>query len=85
MAEAKLKVVLEFTVEDRSWMRVSKIAVPPFFGGHAETPSVGDVLRLGGRQFTVAARVWEHDGTSPLLRVYLGSGHAESDTTFAAL
>jgi hypothetical protein len=45
-------------------------------------PAVGDVLRVGGRQFVVEVRVWEHDGTAPLLRLYLGGGHAQSDTSF---
>jgi hypothetical protein len=42
----------------------------------------GDALRIGGRQFVVQGRVWEHDGSTPVLRLYLSSGHAESDTVF---
>jgi hypothetical protein len=45
-------------------------------------PALGDVVRVGGRQFVIEARVWEHDGTLPMLRLYVGSGHAQSDTTF---
>ncbi len=37
---------------------------------------------LGGRQFIIEARVWEHDGTLPVLRLFLSSGHARSDTFF---
>jgi hypothetical protein len=43
---------------------------------------VGDVIRVGGRQFAIEARVWEHDGVSPVLRLFVGSSHARSDTTF---
>jgi len=49
----------------------------------------GDVFGLsyremdqGGRQFIVQGRAWEHDGIAPVLRVFLSSGHAESDTVF---
>ena len=85
MAGTALKVALEFSVEDRSWLRVAKVVIPRFFEGHDALPMQGDVMRLGGRQFTVAVRVWEHDANGPLLRVYLGGGHAESDTTFGSL
>jgi len=46
------------------------------------TPALGDVVRVGGRQFVIEARVWEHDGAAPPLRLYVGSGHAQSDTSF---
>ena len=82
MSPQDLRIVMEFTPEDRAWIRISKISVPPFWQGHAVAPALGDVLRVGGRQFTVDARVWEHDGAAPMLRLYLGSGHAQSDTTF---
>ena len=45
-------------------------------------PAAGDALRIGGRQFVVQARVWEHDGGIPILRLFLSGGHAESDTVF---
>ena len=77
-----LRIVLEFTSEDRAWVRVNRVDVPKFWQGHAVPPALGDVLRIGGRQFVIEARVWEHDSSQPLLRLYLGSGHAQSDTSF---
>lgn len=82
MTHANLRFVLEFTSEDRTWIRVTKVDVPQFWPDHSVAPALGDVIRVGGRQFVIAARVWEHDGAQPLLRLYLGSGHAQSDTTF---
>jgi len=77
-----LRIVLSFSDEDQTWLRLSSIAVPDFFGSHAVPPAAGDALRIGGRQFVVQARVWEHDGLKPVLRLLLGSGHAQSDTVF---
>lgn len=82
MTQEELRIVLEFTTEDRTWIRVNKIDVPRFWRGHAVPPALGDVVRVGGRQFVIEARVWEHDGTLPMLRLYVGSGHAQSDTSF---
>jgi hypothetical protein len=45
-------------------------------------PALGDIVRLGGRQFCIEARVWEHDGVMPVLRLFVGSGRAQSDTSF---
>ena len=78
-----LRIVPTFSSDDLAWLRLSRIAVPSFWEGHDVAPQVGDALRLGGRQFTIEARVWEHDGTSPTLRLFLGSAHAQSDTVFA--
>ena len=44
--------------------------------------NTGDAIRIGGRQFIIQGRVWEHDGGTPVLRLMLSSGHAESDTVF---
>ncbi|MDQ6679987.1 MAG: hypothetical protein M3Y67_03355 [Pseudomonadota bacterium] len=82
MSQEQLQIVLQFTPEDQTWIRVTKVSVPKFWQGHALAPALGDVVRVGGRQFVINARVWEHDGTVPTLRLYLGSGHAESDTVF---
>jgi hypothetical protein len=82
MSQENLRIVMEVTPEDRTWMRIGKISVPRFWDGHSMAPSLGDVVRVGGRQFVIDARVWEHDGAAPTLRLYLGSGHAQSDTTF---
>jgi len=82
MVQQDIRIVLEFTPEDRTWMRVNRVDVPPFWKGHTVAPLLGDVLRVGGRQFVIAARVWEHDGAAPTLRLFIGSGHAQSDTVF---
>jgi hypothetical protein len=77
-----LRIVLAFSPEDMAWLRRSQIAVPAFWDGHVVAPAVDDVLRIGGRQFTVKGRLWEHDGSGPLLRLFLSSAQAESDTVF---
>lgn len=82
MAQQSLRIVLGFSDEDQTWLRLSSISVPKFFEGHTEVPNAGDALRIGGRQFIVQARVWEHDGMQPALRLLLSSGHAASDTVF---
>lgn len=82
MAQHSLRIVLAFSPEDQTWLRVSSVSVPQFFEGHTEVPVSGDALRIGGRQFIVQARVWEHDGMTPTLRLLLSSGHAASDTVF---
>lgn len=79
---SELRIVMEFNTEDRTWIRLNKVTVPAFWSGHTVPPSLSDVVRLGGRQFVIEARVWEHDGTQPTLRLFMGSGHAQSDTTF---
>jgi len=82
MAAQALRILLTFPKEDQAWLRRSSIAVPKFWEGHAVAPLAGDVVRVGGRQFLVQGRAWEHDGDGPLLRVFLSSSHAESDTVF---
>ena len=82
MAQENLRIVLEFTPEDRTWIRVTKVDVPQFWPDHSVAPALGDVIRVGGRQFVIAARVWEHDGASPVLRLFMSGSHAQSDTSF---
>ena len=82
MDAQNLRIVLAFSPDDQAWLRRSAIAVPKYWEGHAVAPHAGDALRVGGRQFIVQARVWEHDGTTSALRLLLSSGHAESDTVF---
>jgi hypothetical protein len=77
-----IKFALVFTPDDQAWIRRTAVVVPSFWKGHGVAPLRGDVLRIGGRQFTIEVRVWEHDGTVPTLRLFLGSGHAQSDTSF---
>ena len=82
MDPQNLRIVPTFSLDDQAWIRRSSTVVPKFWAGHSVAPQVGDALRVGGRQFTVRARVWEHDGGTPILRLFLGSGMAESDTVF---
>jgi hypothetical protein len=82
MIEQELRIVAVFSAEDQAWLRRSAIPVPKFWDGHRVAPLAGDVLRIGGRQFTIVGRLWEHDGAGPLLRLYIGSARAESDTVF---
>ena len=82
MPEQAIRIVPVFTTDDQAWIRREGVSVPPLWQGHTVAPALGDVLRIGGRQFVIQARVWEHDGTVPVLRLYIGSGHAQSDTAF---
>ena len=82
MDQQEIRIVPVFAPDDQAWLRRAAVQVPAFWQGHAVAPALGDVLRVGGRQFVIEARVWEHDGASPVLRLFLGSGHAHSDTTF---
>lgn len=81
-SQQHLRITLSFSVDDQAWLRRSQIAVPKFWAGHGVAPLAGDALRIGGRQFIIQARIWEHDAEGPLLRLFIGSSHAESDTVF---
>ncbi|HEX6019272.1 MAG TPA: hypothetical protein VFZ28_14350 [Burkholderiaceae bacterium] len=81
----QLQVSLVFNAEDQAWIRREGIAVPRFWQGHGAMPVVGDVVRFGGRQFVIQTRVWEHDGQSPVLRLFVGDARAPSDTSFSDL
>jgi hypothetical protein len=85
MGPQSLNTALVFMSDDRAWIRQTKLNVPDFWARHNTAPALGDILRIGGRQFTVMTRVWDHDGTLPLLRLYLGPGRADSDTSFHGL
>lgn len=82
MSMQELQIDLEFSPEDQAWMRRSGLQVPKFWKNHSAAPLVGDVLRIGGRQFVIRARVWDHDDTLPHLRLFLSDAQAPSDTTF---
>jgi hypothetical protein len=43
---------------------------------------MGDEFRLGGRQFTIQGRLWAQEDGATVLRVFVGSAHAESDSVF---
>lgn len=82
MPTTSLRIVLSFSADDQAWLRRSSITVPPFWEGHGVAPAQGDAVRIGGRQFLIQARVWEHDGDGPVLRLFAGSAQAQSDTVF---
>ena len=56
-----LRTVLVFTPEDQAWLRRMQLMVPDYWRGHGVAPIPGDVFRVGGRQFTVQGRLWEHE------------------------
>jgi hypothetical protein len=80
-----LHIDLVFSREDQTWMRRAGVVVPKFWAGHAVPPVRGDVLRIGGRQFEVMVRLWDHEAEAPVLRLYLSSGRADGDTAFQGL
>jgi hypothetical protein len=82
MTQPAIRIVLNFSGDDQAWIRRSGTVVPRFWDGHDIAPVQGDVVRFAGRQFMVEARVWEHDGELPVLRLFLGDARAQSDTTF---
>lgn len=82
MEQQNLRIVLALSPDDQAWIRLSSVVVPKFWQGHNVSPAAGDVLRMGGRQFVIQGRIWEHDETGPILRLFLSSGHAESNTVF---
>ena len=85
MSQQGLQVSLVFSADDQAWIRREGIVVPRFWQGHAATPAVGDVVRLGGRQFVIQTRVWERDGELTVLRLFVGDARAQSDTSFGPL
>jgi hypothetical protein len=84
MLDQTIKIVAVFSSDDQLWMRRTAVEVPKFWKDHSIAPALGDVLRLGGRQFVIQARVWEQEHGIPVLRLFLSSGHALSDTTFSS-
>jgi hypothetical protein len=77
------RIVLGFSPEDQAWIRRSSIEVPRFWApGASVAPLVGDVLRVGGRQFLIKGRLWEQDAEGIVLRLMLSSAYAQSDTVF---
>ena len=82
MSESTLRVTLAFAPDDQAWLRREQVSVPAFWQGHGVPPMAGDVLRIAGRQFLVQGRAWEHDAQGPVLRVFVGNAHAQSDTVF---
>jgi hypothetical protein len=82
MTPTDLKIALVFSSDDQGWIRRGSIEVPKFWQGHSVAPALGDIVRLGGRQFCIEAWVWEYDGVTTVLRLFVSSGRAQSDTSF---
>jgi hypothetical protein len=82
MEPQSLRIVLALSPDDQAWIRLSSVVVPKFWQGHTVAPAAGDVIRMGGRQFVIQGRIWEHDENGPILRLFLSGGHAESNTVF---
>ena len=85
MSQQGLQVSLVFSADDQAWIRREGVVVPRFWQGHSAAPSVGDVVRFGGRQFVIQARVWESDAESTVLRLFVSDARAQSDTSFGSL
>jgi hypothetical protein len=85
MSTQPLQIKLVFNADDQAWIRRDGIVVPAYWQAHAVPPLVGDVVRFGGRQFVIQARVWEHDEGKTVLRLFVGDAHAESDTSLGGL
>lgn len=85
MATPTLQINLVFSADDQAWIRREGISVPQFWRDHAVVPVVGDVVRFGGRQFVIEARVWQHDGAAALLRLFVSNARAQSDTSLGSL
>ncbi|MEO8298133.1 MAG: hypothetical protein ABI574_10050 [Burkholderiales bacterium] len=82
MDQPTLRIALAFSPDDQAWIRLSGIKVPRFWEDHPVAPLVDDVLRIGGRQFVVQGRIWEHGDEGTVLRLVLSGAHAQSDTVF---
>lgn len=82
MSQEGVRIILTFSPDDQVWLRQNKVVVPKFWDTHSIQPTQGDVIRIAGRQFLIQARVWEHDGQLPMLRIFVGNAHAHSDTVF---
>jgi hypothetical protein len=85
MSQQGLTISLVFNADDQAWIRREGIVVPRFWQGHTMAPAVGDVVRFGGRQFVIQARVWESDASAPVLRLFVSDARAESDTSLGSL
>lgn len=75
-----LNVTLTFDPDDLAQLQHDGATIPPYWQGHLTMPATGDVLRFGKWQCAVASRVWEHDGTMSVLRLYLTRLQRRSDT-----
>jgi hypothetical protein len=85
MSQQGLQIILVFSTDDQAWIRREGIVVPRFWQDHDTTPLVGDVVRFGGRQFVIRTRVWESDGGTTVLRLFVSDARSESDTSFGTL
>ena len=86
MEPQDIRIVLGFSTDDQAWVRRSSIVVPKYWQGHSVAPATGDAIRIGGRQFIIQGRVWEHDEA---FKEYLRKTRAmaidmETATIFAA-
>lgn len=68
---AQLQVTITFESLDLALLQRERVAIPNYWQGHLTPPAIGDVLRFGRWQVAVCSRAWEHDGTRPMLRLYV--------------
>lgn len=76
-----LAITLSFHPDDAESPHRTGESVPPFWTAHSAAPERADLLRIGRRLYAVTARVWEHDGTQPVLVLYLGMGKLSDSVT----
>ena len=84
MSQQDIQIVQVFTTDDQAWIRRTSVEVPKFWRGHTVSPATGDV-DPGRRPHRVHHRgpgLGARSAPMPVLRLFLSSGHARSDTTF---
>ncbi len=74
-----ITITMVFSPEDLADIRARGLTPPKFWDGHLIPPNLHDVIRFGGRQYVVNARVWEHRGQTPELVLYLSDGKTQSN------
>jgi hypothetical protein len=75
-----LSIAITFDPDDLAQIQRDGATIPPYWQGHQTPPALGDVLRFGQWQCAVSGRAWEHDGTLPVLRLYMTRLQPRSDT-----
>ena len=78
---SNIDIVMTFDPEDLAVIQRTGAAIPPLWTGHPMQPAAGDVVRFGAWQCSVFGRAWEHNGTRPVLRLYMSRLTARSDET----
>ena len=78
----KLQITMTFTPEDLDYLKKVGTSVPMFWPQADVLPMALDVVRFGGPQYVIQARVWETSEDGTVLRLYMSSGSPQSDKAF---